>query len=134
MTRYIDEMPTADVMSIEEAAELLGRLDSTPCEHTGNEWLHEICEHKDACADTSSKDCWLQYLKYRKRCNDFETKTDWVEVVRCKDCKYRGESDCPMYHEELEDYDDGDYVYTDLVAYDNTVDDGFCYCGERIDE
>lgn len=59
---------------------------------------------------------------------------DVVEVVRCKDCKYRGELDCPMYHEELQDYDDGDYVYTDVVAFDSTDDDGFCQKGERIDE
>lgn len=56
-----------------------------------------------------------------------------VEVVRCKDCKYRRELDCPMYHEELEDCDDGDYVYIDIVATDNTVDDGFCHRGEKIE-
>ena len=25
---------------------------------------------------------------------------DAVEVVRCKDCKHRGDYGCPMYHEE----------------------------------
>lgn len=26
-----------------------------------------------------------------ERCNDFENKTDWVKVVRCKDCKLSSE-------------------------------------------
>lgn len=62
---------------------------------------------------------------------DYLISNDVVSVVRCRECKYRGELDCPMYHEELEDCDDGDYVYTDLVATDHTVDDGFCHRGKR---
>lgn len=67
VNQLIIKQPTADVLSIEEAAELLGRLEPTPCELKGNGWLKEICEHKDTCADTSDKDCWLQYLKYRNK-------------------------------------------------------------------
>lgn len=57
---------------------------------------------------------------------------DAVPVVRCKDCKYRGNSfACPMCHDEsIYDDDDGYDDYT----YDRTDDDGFCNNGERWDE
>lgn len=57
---------------------------------------------------------------------------DAVPVVRCKDCKYRGNSfACPMCHDEsIYDDDDGYDNYT----YDRTDDDSFCDKGERWDE
>lgn len=60
-----------------------------------------------------------------------ESKTiDAVEVVRCKDCKYRGYDDCPMCHDEYYyDEDDGG----DWVTRDMTVDDGFCHKGAKMD-
>ena len=46
---------------------------------------------------------------------------DVVEVTYCKNCKFRGEEDCPMtYYLELE----GDYV-------DPMEDYDFCSYGER---
>lgn len=47
---------------------------------------------------------------------------DAVEVVRCKDCKYRGDAyECPKhfahYHGEDSDF---------------TVDDGYCELGEKL--
>ena len=59
---------------------------------------------------------------------------DLVSVVRCKNCKRRQTDGCPMYSEEWVDYDEG-YGYYDstLIIHDHTIDDGFCYCGERID-
>lgn len=90
----------------------------------------ENCTHNDVCYLQEVTNDIEEKLK-EFGCGDYKYKEDFVEVVRCKDCKYRGELDCPMYHEELQDCDDGDYVYTDVVAIDNTVDDGFCHCGER---
>lgn len=63
-------------------------------------------------------------------CNDiarFPT-IDAEPVVRCKDCKHRGvDGKCPMYHEEyIEEYE--------YILHDNTLDDGFCDCGERKDD
>lgn len=90
------------------------------------------CIHCGACSDAG--DSGFSSLKEdASECVHYKNKEDVEEVVKCKDCKYRGELDCPMYHEELEDCDDGDYIYTDMVAVDNTEDDGFCYCGERIE-
>lgn len=56
---------------------------------------------------------------------------DAVPVVRCRECKYRGdESTCPMCHEEsYYDEDDGTYYWT----VDNTDDDGFCHNGAKVD-
>lgn len=55
---------------------------------------------------------------------------DAVEVVRCKDCKYRGYDDCPMCHDEYyyDEEDGGDWVTRDM-----TVDDGFCHKGAKMD-
>ena len=55
---------------------------------------------------------------------------NYVPVVRCKDCRYRCESACPMFHTEWYwDEDDG----SDPYDVDRTEDDGFCYFGERMD-
>lgn len=55
-----------------------------------------------------------------------------VEIVRCRDCKHRGlPLNCPMCHDEV--YYDGD-GYSDWFPVDNTIDDGFCYAGERNEE
>ena len=57
---------------------------------------------------------------------------DAVEVVRCKDCKHRGEEyECPMYFVKEIEWDDDGYTECDYVPYDRTVDDGFCDRGER---
>lgn len=57
---------------------------------------------------------------------------DAVEVVRCKDCKHRGdEGGCPMYWLDEIEWDDDGYTEYDYVPHDYTVDDGFCDRGER---
>lgn len=90
----------------------------------------EDCLHNGVCyLQEVTNDIEEQLKEFG--CENYKCKEDFVEVVRCKDCKYRGELDCPMYHEELQDCDDGDYVYTDVVAFDHTEDDGFCHYGER---
>lgn len=46
---------------------------------------------------------------------------DAVEVVRCKDCKYRGDAyKCPMY-----------FAHWHCDDEDRTEDEGFCAYGER---
>lgn len=56
-----------------------------------------------------------------------------VEVVRCKDCVYRGNaSKCPMCFSEYFDSFETDYGM-DCVVTDNTTDDGFCHKGARMD-
>ena len=44
---------------------------------------------------------------------------DAVEVVRCKDCRYRGLICCPAVHET---------IGNGLVDY--AVDNGYCWCGK----
>ena len=59
---------------------------------------------------------------------------DVVPVVRCKDCKYRGDdANCPMCFEEMIEWDDDGYSEVDWVLHDHTTDDGFCNSGERVD-
>lgn len=55
---------------------------------------------------------------------------DVAPVVRCRECVYRGDYRCPMYHEEYYwDEDDGG----DYIPIDNTHDDGFCDLGAKMD-
>lgn len=57
---------------------------------------------------------------------------DAVPVVRCKDCKFRWNFGCPMYHEDIIDIDDGDgYHDSDLIIHDYSEDNGFCNQGQR---
>ena len=58
---------------------------------------------------------------------------DAVEVVRCKDCKYRYGNDCPMRHVEWVKCEEDGFIELDDIMQDNTMDDMFCNCGERWD-
>ena len=61
-----------------------------------------------------------------------KTTEDSVVVVRCKDCKHRGDDvHCPMCFEEAIEWDDDGYTEVDYVLHDRTTDDGFCDRGER---
>ena len=53
------------------------------------------------------------------------------EIVRCKDCKNRGDDDCPMRFIEWVEYDDDGYIEHDDIINDYTKDDGFCDRAER---
>jgi hypothetical protein len=63
---------------------------------------------------------------------------DVVEVVRCKDCKRRGDPDkCPMCYEvpvyQCNGEDSDGELCWDVweEIEDRTIDDSFCSCGER---
>lgn len=63
---------------------------------------------------------------------DHECEYDFMPIVRCKDCTHRHTDDCPMYHEEWYEIDEGDgYFDSDFTVHDYSKDDGFCSCGER---
>jgi hypothetical protein len=58
----------------------------------------------------------------------FGITVDAVPIVRCKECKYRGdELRCPMCFDEWDEDDPG------FLRIDNTVDDGFCHKGAKMD-
>ena len=57
-----------------------------------------------------------------------------ASIVRCKDCKHRGDYGCPMYHEEYIEWDDDGYHESEIVEHDRTRDDGYCDLGERRTE
>jgi hypothetical protein len=62
----------------------------------------------------------------------FGGKADVVAVVRCWECKHRGdEMVCPMCHERCCDDGDG---HLDVWNEDETKDNGFCHKGERREE
>ena len=59
---------------------------------------------------------------------------DAEKVVRCWECVHRRKRECPLYNEKYMEYDMG---YGDIEQVckitDGTIDDGFCYKGERKD-
>ena len=56
------------------------------------------------------------------------------ELVRCKDCKHRGDEDnCPKVFVEWVEYDDDGYIEHDDICHDQSTDNGFCECGELED-
>lgn len=60
----------------------------------------------------------------------YRSAKDELGIVLCKDCKYRGENECPRYEEQWVEYDDDGYLDEELYIVNNTVDDGFCERGE----
>lgn len=54
-----------------------------------------------------------------------------AEIALCKDCKNRGDDDCPMRFIEWVEYDDDGYIEYDDIIHDYTKDDGFCDRAER---
>ena len=84
--------------------------------------LDEAIKHCYEVADRKCDDCGkehLQLAKWLEELRDFKNKTDFMEVVRCVQCNFRGTEDCPRaYWLELA----GDYV-------DPTEDDDFCSYG-----
>ena len=57
-----------------------------------------------------------------------------VQVIRCRECKHRGEyMFCPMVFQEWYHDDDGEEG-TGFYLVDNSRDDGFCHMGARMDE
>lgn len=57
---------------------------------------------------------------------------DAVPVVRCGECRFRGNPmNCPMCH--VEDYYDEDDGF-DYIVWDETTDEGYCQKGEREDD
>jgi hypothetical protein len=82
------------------------------------------------------KDELIRALQYDRRQYDkgyAAGKRDAIaDLVRCKDCKHRGEEGCcPMYFVDEIEWDDDGYIEVDYVPHDYTVDDGFCDRGER---
>jgi len=51
-------------------------------------------------------------------------------ITYCKYCKHRLTDECPMYEEHWEEYDDDEYIESELIMNDRTVNEGWCYKGE----
>lgn len=100
--------------------------------------LEDFAERQNLdCSDGEFCDCFLnsaQEVSTAWWCVEDAVESDptidAVPVVRCKDCKFRGFDACPMCHDEYTyDEDDGGDYYT----VDNTMDDGFCHMGAKMD-
>jgi hypothetical protein len=53
------------------------------------------------------------------------------KIVRCKDCRNRGEAKCPMRHVEIIEWEEDGYIESDDIVHDYTEPHGYCYKGER---
>ena len=76
------------------------------------------CIHCDACSDAG--DGGFSCLKEDvTKCKHFKNKADFVEVVRCKDCKH---------------YDMNHHICLLSSAMFVTYMDRFCWYGERMED
>lgn len=91
------------------------------------------CLHYDVCGSITAliQRVIIAGDKANERCELFKPTADVVEVVKCKDCKHRGDFGCPMYREEDIEWDDDGYTECDIIIHDLTKDDYFCSYGER---
>ena len=87
------------------------------------------CLHRDGCCNfvpiegTIEEKAEYLYECLKKPCKDFKNKDDFVEVVRCKDCKYYI-PDADVDHSEFPNYLDADGFCDNMLKYT----DKMCYC------
>ena len=84
----------------------------------------EKCLHNDVC-DIASHLIWDAI--YKKECTDFKDSTKYVEVVRCKDCKYYDNREGICWCELNSKFFPGG------LDWHSFPEDGFCSYGERKD-
>ena len=70
--KLVAELPTADVVEVSKAAEILDDAfgNDYPCNFNDiDEWLPYVCEYANTC-DCSSVKCWEQLIKHygERRC------------------------------------------------------------------
>ena len=95
------------------------------------------CFHYEACSGFKTtdldKDVWHycqigipeEIPDIDQRCDSFKDRKSWVEVVRCKDCKFWECGTCKLHSEEPDQYSVGLSVV--MMGTD------FCSYGERKD-
>ena len=84
----------------------------------------EKCIYYDACL--LHEDNFIDDVAKNGFCGKFKNRADFVEVVRCKDCKYQDDCARQMVHTRR------DYVLEQNISSYNKVD--FCSYGERRDK
>ncbi len=98
--------------------------------------VNSLLQVRQAYKGCNSKFCATMRGGLRKALREVEKAhaVDAVQVVRCKDCVYRGNaSKCPMCFLEYFDSFETDYGM-DCTVTDNTTDDGFCHKGAKMDK
>ena len=79
------------------------------------------CIHEDLCG-TFTRPCYPDEANASERlCEDFKNKADFVEVVRCKDCKYWTTEN------------DGYCAKLSALVLVENISSAFCSYGERKD-
>ena len=53
------------------------------------------------------------------------------KIIHCKDCRNRGEDECPMRHVERIEWEEDGYIEVDDIVHDHTKPYGYCDKGER---
>lgn len=52
------------------------------------------------------------------------------KIIHCKDCRNRGEDECPMRHVERIEWEEDGYIEVDDIVHDYTEPYGYCDKGE----
>lgn len=93
------------------------------CPYICNHRVNGVCPYT-ACINPK----YNRYISYTFNSQSAGISTDFIKVVRCKNCTLRGSLDCPMVR--LVEWDNDGYPDYDIV--DDTDDD--FYCGAGLDE
>lgn len=80
---------------------------------------------KDCVRHSHCVSDWHKLSRVEHICNNFKTNADFVEVVRCKDCRHYKQN--PYSPDE-------DMMCMYWCDWLPTDPDDFCSCGERKDE
>ena len=87
------------------------------------------CVHEKPCFEYGNI---LDPLSGGVICDSFKNKADFVEVVRCSECRFN------VANMEKDEYDTTDYSGEDIVCSyfmtDGMLPDDFCSYGKRRDE
>ena len=87
------------------------------------------CIHFDRC-EIADNACFVNEEFKKADCPDFKNKANFVEVVRCKDCKHKQELD--KYEKRA--YVEGCVACTQISPYSDRLvmlPNDFCSYGER---
>lgn len=122
--------------ALDMAIEALQTYAEKPCKTCGyyNLKCPNDCEYSRQSAEVIMRDATAEEKTSVQRYIS-SISAEAIQVVQCKDCRWRYVDDCPMYHEEWFTIDEGfGFFDDDYRIIDNTTDNGFCYLGEREEE
>lgn len=112
-------------------SDLIDRQDAIDILLIGKEFLMRVLDDADVVGQDREKYPWG--LGLIESCIDDieELPSAEPKITHCKDCRNRGEDECPMRHVERIEWEEDGYIEVDDIVHDYTEPHGYCDKGER---